>query len=279
MRSIIFLSVLLTLLFSACNLEREVELTLPVYESQLVVECYLEPGKPFNLLLTRSSAYFDAFPTDATEFVGELLEDSAQVRIEYGEESFLLDNGLFFDFETGKLYNYQNAAIVPADYDTDFRLFITTRDGRSIEAETRLLPVVPIDSVVVQFDDRDSLARLLTYFTDEPGTSNFYRRTLHEESLDSTAVQDFLTNDGFLESSQAVFGTGFSYERGDVLINTLVHMDRAYYDFWQSVQLAIVSNGNPFGQPGTIASNLRGDADAFGIFTGLSYDRVVTVVE
>lgn len=279
MKNTLFLFGFFAVLLSACNLEREVELNLPVYESQLVVECYLEPGKPFNLLLSRSTPYFEPFPTDPADFVSDLLEDSATVRIEHRGEVYELENGLFFDFETSKFFNYGNDELVPEDFDADFQLFITTRDGRSIEATTRLIPVVPIDSVVVQFDEQDSLARVLTYFSDEPSTANFYRRVLHEESLDSTATQDFLTNDGFLESTQVVFGTGFSYERGDVLINTLYHMDRAYYDFWQSVQLAISSNGNPFGQPGTIASNLRGDTNAFGIFTGLSYDRITTVVE
>ena len=46
--------------FTACNLEKEVEIVLPAYERQYVVECYLEPGKPFNLLLTKSSSYFDS---------------------------------------------------------------------------------------------------------------------------------------------------------------------------------------------------------------------------
>ncbi|MBK7409342.1 MAG: DUF4249 family protein [Saprospirales bacterium] len=78
-------SALALLLFSACNLEKEIELNLPLYDSQLVVECYLEPGKPFNLLLSRSAGFFDPFATETDQFLNEILVDDAQlVEIEHG---------------------------------------------------------------------------------------------------------------------------------------------------------------------------------------------------
>ena len=43
----------------ACNLEKEIEIELPEYGGQIALECCLEPGKPYRLTLTRSTAYFD----------------------------------------------------------------------------------------------------------------------------------------------------------------------------------------------------------------------------
>ena len=126
---------------------------------------------------------------------------------------------------------------------------------------------------------QDTLARCLTYISDDPNTVDYYRRMLHHNSLDSIPNQDFTTNDDYVDDRTIVFGTGYEFKEGDTIYNTIFHIDRAYFDFWESTFHAINSNGNPFGQPSSIISNVQGDPEAIGIFTGLSYDRVMTVVE
>ncbi|MEO1258297.1 MAG: DUF4249 domain-containing protein [Bacteroidota bacterium] len=280
MKNLIYLlsCVFVALLFSCGNLEKEIELELPPYESQIVVECYLIPGQPMSLLLTKSAAYFDPLPTDESEFVESILEDSAEVTIRHNGVTYELENQLFFNNTTSKFFNYFNAELVPEEFDNDFFLNIKTKDGREITSQTRLLPVVPIDSVVVEFnEEQDTLARVLTYLPEDPDMDNYYRRMLHLESLDSIPEQDFTTNDDFVDDEQLVFGSGFDFKEGETVINSIFHIDRAYFDFLESVFFAIDANGNPFGQPAVINSNLEGDA--IGIFTGLSVDRIVTVVE
>ena len=101
----------------------------------------------------------------------------------------------------------------------------------------------------------------------------------HINSLDSIPDQDFTTNDDFVDDRKIVFGSGYDLKEGDTIYNTIFHIDRAYFEFWESTFNAFSSNGNPFGQPSGIVSNVKGDANAIGIFTGLSYDRVMTVVK
>lgn len=277
-----FAFLLLVFSFQSCgNLEKEIDLDLPVYESQYVVECYLEPGQPFSLLLTRSVPYFEPFPEDPLQFVEQILVDSAEVVITHNGVDYLLANEPSVNPFTFKVFNYTNPALVPADYDNGFSLKITLPNGKVITSSTRLLPVVPIDSVVVEFDEeRDTLARCLTYISDNPNTVDFYRRMIHHNSLlDSIPNQDFTTNDDYVDDKVIVFGTGYDFKEGDTIYNTMFHIERAYFDFWESTFNAINSNGNPFGQPSSIISNVQGDAGAIGIFTGLSYDRVMTVVE
>jgi hypothetical protein len=265
------------LFLAACNLEKEIDLQLPEYENQFIVECYLEPGQPFTLLLSRSASYFDPFPTTTNEFLENILEDDAEVTITHNDITYTLKNQLVFNPFTRKVFNYFSEEKVPVDYESDFELYIRTKDGKIITAETRILPVIPIDSVVVQFAETDTLARVLTYFTDVPQQKNYFRRMLHLSSLDSIPEQDFATDDRFVEDL-VVFGTAYDYAEGDTIINTLYHIDQAYYEFLLSVAIAVNANGNPFGQPSPVISNLQGDADALGIFTGLSYDRVVTII-
>lgn len=259
---------------SACNLEQEVEIDLPDYEVRPVLEAYVEPGERYRLLLTLSAGYFAPLPS-LDNLLDELLLDSAEVSITHDGVTYQLENTLLFDPTTQKIYNYAAGPndLVPTESDLPFELNITLPNGETIRAETRLLPQVEIDSVVIEFPEtgnpRDTLARALTYFTDNPNTDNFYRRMLQLNSLDSLPEQDFVTDDRLVEDSTIAFGTGFNYKVGDTLITTLYHISEDYATFLESVDGAAAANGNPFGQPSPVISNLEGTANALGIFTGL----------
>lgn len=277
MKSIIYIIQLLLLFTTiACNLEKEIDIDLPEYESVPVVECYLEIGQPFQLLLSRSASYFDSFALDAG-FLEKALIQNAKVTITHQGKIYTLNNGLDLDPLSQKFYNYSSTDTVPRNFDNNFELKITLADGRTVEATTRILPVIPIDSVVVQFRENDTLARALTYLTDLPGQANYYRRTLHQSALDSIPDQDFVLDDRIVEKV-IVFGTGYDFAQGDTVINTVYHIDRPYYNYLESVFNARDSNGNPFGQPSPVISNLQGTAEALGIFTGVSYDRKTVIV-
>lgn len=267
---------LLSGMFS-CNLEKEVDIELPAYEPRYVVECYLEPGKPITLLLSRSAPYFEPFPDINQDFLDNILVDSADVSIIYNGVEIPLENRLILNPLTLKVFNYYAPVNVPYDTVNPFELRIMDRAGQMISATTRILPVVPIDSLVVQFAENDTLARVLTYITDDPAESNYYRRMMHKGSLDSLAIQDFAADDRLAEGVIA-FGTGFNYAVGDTLIATIFHIDKAYHDFLESLSDAAGANGNPFAQPSPVISELGGTADAIGIFTGLSYVRKTIVV-
>lgn len=262
----------------SCNLEKEIEIDLPDYDPKAVVECYLQPGKPFQLLLTRSASYFAPFDTNTSDLLQNLLVNGAKVSVSHAGNRYDLNNQLVIDQEAQKLYNYFNEELVPQNYTDDFELYIELLDGSTITGTTQLLPVVSFDSIVVEFQEGDTLARALTYFTDIPNENNYYRRMLHHNSLDSLPMQDFTLDDRVVEDA-VVFGTGYEFKAGDTIYNTLFHIDRTYFDFLESVNNAVLSNGNPFGQPSPINSKLEGTARSVGIFTGLSYTREMTIVD
>ncbi|MFZ4559996.1 MAG: DUF4249 domain-containing protein [Saprospiraceae bacterium] len=265
----------------ACNLEKEIEIELPDYAGQLALECYLEPGKPYRLTLTRSTAYFDLLPgkpDSVLAYLQGILVNGAQVNIRQGNKTIKLANRLAVDPESQHFYNYFSPELVPLDTVQPFYLDILTADGKTIQASARVPVRVAIDSVVVEFKEKDTLARALTYFTDRPGETNYYRRVLHRGNLNRIPEQDFSSDDRFVQDV-FVFGTGYDFAEGDTLINTIYHLEEPYFRYLQSVQGAVSSNGNPFAQPSTILSNLKGTANAIGIFTGLQYDRVFTIVK
>ncbi len=269
---------LLLFMLGACNLDQPIDLQLSEYESRLVVECYLEKGRPFGLLLTRSSGYFEPFGLTGNDLLSGLLESGATVTITQGSQIYQLENKLTLDRFTGKFFNYSLDLPVPENYDEPFELEIITEDGDKIKSQSHLLPVVPIDSIVVEYEpEGKEFARVLTYFTDLPDQTNFYRRMIHESSLDSLPIQDFTTSDRVVEDV-VVFGTGYDFEKGDSIINTIFHISEDYYNFLESTQGAIQANGNPFAQPSPIISNIQSEIDAFGIFTTINYDRKLTVI-
>lgn len=278
MKYILFFSALL--FFFSCNLTKDVNIDLPEYESQPVVECYLEPGKPFRLLLTRSYGFFDPLGLDSS-FIQKTLWSGALVTIRYNGQTDTLPNFPSIDQNPLKLFNYTGTNIVPATPGIEYELNITLPDSRgNITGRTTMLSYVPIDSIVVSWSPtKDTLARALCYITDDLSSTDYYRRLLNYESLDSIPEQDFLASDRISTNALVAFGTGYDLKDGDVIYNTIVHIDKAYYDYVESVQLAVFGNLNPFAQPSTIKSNVSGTANPMGIFTGLVYDRDTTIVK
>lgn len=270
---------------ASCNLEKEIDLDLPQYENQPVVECYLEPGQPFRMLLSQSSSFFAPFDTNLVNFLDNISIKGADVNIRYNGNTIHLEEGSYIDPVNFKVYNYASDMVVPDDFQGPFDLEIILSDGGFISGTTKILPSVSIDSVVVQFPDtgnpRDTLARILTYLTDpEPGVENFFRRHLHWNSLrDSVPYQDFISSDALIDNELVTYGTAFNFPEGDSVINTIYHISPEYFNYLESVFNSIQANGNPFGQPSAIVSNVEGDVNTLGIFTGLNYDRVTTVIK
>lgn len=251
--------------FSACDLTQDIELDLPEYAKQPVVECYLEPGQPYRLTLTQSQPYFDST-------IVEPIQTASVMIIRAGTDTIRLTPGFYTD-SLDKLYNYQNTRLVPAASAETFELFITMPDGKKVYGKTSILPKVKFDSIVVKKNPTDTNFTTLSYMKDpDQNTTNFIRRHLAKgfslKSIDK--IQDFVTDDRLLSNNQWVFGMGYDLNPGDTLWASVFHIDQGYHDFLQSVENARQSNGNPFAQPGAIISNLNG---AIGIFTGLSFER------
>jgi hypothetical protein len=265
-------------LMTACNLEQEVDLKLPEYTPQIVVECYLQPGQPYALSLLKSVSYFD--PVQVSFVKGaevKIIHNGRTERLQQvgfplvlAGPGFEVQRPIFGD----SLFFYFSAQLVPEEYNTDFRLEITGPNGEQLTAVTQILPPVRIDTLEYKFND-DSLAFLLTKFQDNPNTQDWYRRVLQKGSLDNDAEQDFTINDEIANGQQITFGTAFDYERGDTLIATLFHITKDYYYFRETIEAAFTANLSPFGQPARIASNIQG---GMGIFTGLTFDRKEVII-
>jgi hypothetical protein len=250
----------------SCNMEKEIDLKLPEYESKMVVECYLDPGNPYRLSIFESVSYFEAPALPSV--------DSALVIITHNGIVDTLDFIPFVDPLTNKFFNYTSSSIVPADYTSEFFLEIKDKRGRIVTGKTKIPVPVVIDNVAFSYN-ADSLAFALTTFTDNSASTDYYRYQITRDSYQGEEVQDFQFDDVLLQSSQVELGGPNNLEKNNFVIITLYHLNPDYFDFLESVGGAIDANGNPFGQPAIIKSNIQG---GIGIFTGLGYDRITITV-
>jgi hypothetical protein len=254
---------LLALAFAACNLEKEIDLDLPVYTSKPVVECYLEEGKPYRLLLTNSLSYLE-IPDSLPFYKGAL------VIIEHNGIKDTLQEGFFLDPFSQKLYNYGSSTVINSTFPSDFNLYIQTPSGDVITDTATFLPVIPIDSTSYTFV-ADTAAAFLMYFRDDQSRRNYYRQILSKGALvDKDVVRDITFTDDILSDS-VIVGSGPFYKHGDTVTVSFYHMEREYYKFLESFQDAANANGNPFAQPTRILSTVKGNA--LGVFTTIAYDR------
>lgn len=254
-------------LLVGCDLEKEINVPLPAYESKLVVECYLEAGKSYQMSVTESVSYFE----------GPKLPNinDADVHITYGGKRVKLTYSVDVDTTFRKAYNYSSSAKVEANPNLEYSLEVKDSKGRTVTGKAHFLPKVPVKAVEWKYNE-DSLAFLLIKFDDDPLVQNYYRIQVHRDSLSRNAEVDFSLDDSFKTGDEITLGTGYDFQKGELVYVTLYHIEKPFYDFLESVSSAASANGNPFAQPAKVESTVQGGV---GVFTTLVYDRKRIIIE
>lgn len=256
-----------SLLLIGCS--KEIELDLPAYEPKMVLEFYLENDKSLNCLLQESIPY-----TDTTVYK---LIDNALVVLIYNGIRDTLFNTVYFDSYFEKFYNYHNDRVIQLQPNTDYEVYVKDEKGREMTGRTRLKNVVPIDTLVVDYD-ADNKAAVGMIFNDNGNTENYYRIVAFKDAptVKEDGVWDITFTDILFNGDQFSFYTGYAFNRGDTVTGRLYHLTDEHYSFAESVNDAQASNGNPFGQPANIITNLTG---GIGVFTTLIYDEKEIILE
>ena len=257
---------LLFILFS-CDFQKDITVNLPSYDGKLVVECYLESGKPYRLALTESVPYLSA-PT---------LPDvpDARVIVRYKGINDTLRYKPAIDSVSRKIYNYSSQKLAIYDTLNDYELIIEDKKGRFISSKTRFLGKTNINSIQTSFNNTKE-ALLLVRFKDNPKNTDFYRMSFHKNKLTNSPTRDFHFNDILFASENSGIGSGFQFKEKDSVFVTLYHIEEGYYQFLRSTAAAARANGNPFSEPAVILSNIK---NGIGVFTTLTFDRKFLIVK
>jgi hypothetical protein len=266
MKKLIYVFMFCSLL--SCNRTKNIDVPLPAFNSQPVVECYIEPGQPYRLTLTESVSYFS---TPTLPVIPHAL-----VLITHQGVTDTLRYLAIPDSSDGKAYNYvgDTTKKVPYDYNTPFTLYIKDSLGRVVTSTTTILPPVPIDTVEFQFNNAGR-AITIVHFTDNPATTDYYRYLVVDNPGIFQEKGDIVFSDQYFQTSSQAIASQVTVAPGMIYVY-LMHLTADYYNFLTSVNNAINANGNPFAQPASIQSNING---GIGIFTGLSYDVKYVLVQ
>ncbi len=286
---------LLFLLCSSCReMEQVIEIEFPPVEHELVVECYLEPGQPYRLMLTETKGYFEDL--NACPFVRNAIVVISHngIRDTLSEAFFLNNNcdpddiipyGLvpLLNADSTRYFNYGSNTLCPLDYSQPFVLEVwDTLNDRYITANTQFIPPVPITTFVTDTNETGK-AFCLFGTKDDPSTVDYYRMMMHRKSLTKSGTGSFplptarnpqfdrvIDDGGIFNGNDVLHGTNYKYNSGDTLIGTIYHIEKMYHDYLETTRDAESANGSPFGQPATITTNIQGGK---GIFTFLSFTR------
>ena len=272
----------LALALAGCGkLQNDINVPLPAFASDLVVECYLKPGEVPSLAVTTTVPYLSSVlptvPTDVT--VTLTMPNGTPVPLAFSPNY----RALVDTVEGVKFHSHIGRTPLVARAGDVFKLDVVDRQGRHATATTTVQTPIPIDSVSYKFNDktgRERKAYFLTNFRDPATPDDCYRLQLHKGNpakgalLKSPEV-DMSVEDRLLNGQQFVLGTSYRFVADDTVTATLYHIERAFFRFRQSVRDARSANGNPFGNPSAIYGNVQGGVGIFTVLSGTTAQKII----
>ena len=276
---------------SILSCEKDITVDLPVPESKIVVDGYVEPNRPIYVLLTRNAPYFA--PINQNTLINSV-EKGAIVTVSDGDTTVRLTeiDTLVNGFTISGFYIALSGMI--GQPGKQYNLKVVSSKGEVVTASTNLMVPVPLDSVWFKLiENNDTLGFVWAHLTDPDTTGNCYRWFAKRVDKDQSFIApfgssfedrfingksfDFAYNRGSIQNSTAIDDNneeaGF-FKKGDTIIVKFCSIDRGVYEFWRDAEAQIGNNGGPFASPSNIKSNVVG---GLGCFAGYSavYDTLI----
>lgn len=309
LKSIAISFICLGFLFHSCT--KEVQIDIPGYEPQVVVDGRIETGGYPIVLLSRSqdlyspallSAYVESFITDASVSVSD---GTTTVTLDYVAVSSLpiesqktvaeMLRAELSDVQAIPLYVYSttNPAMIGAVGKT-YTLTIIDQ-GKTLSGSTTLAPPVALDNLTWIPDSPDSLyGYCKAKLTDPVGQNNAYKWEMKvitetgngpKDNIFRSSSSPYFSDQFFdgltleFETLYAVkdttYPSGFKrhFKLNDAVVIKMSRVDDAVYSYYERREAQKGSNGNPFATPVNIPCNISG---ALGIWAGISpwYDTL-----
>lgn len=266
MRLIIVCMILLS--FVSCD--KVIDVELPKYEPELVLEMYLEQGQPLRCLLTESLPYTDTA-------INKPVND-AVVIFSDGIRTDTLTFEINQDATSGRVFNYYNPKLLNADSGKVYTVTVMG-NGRQLTANTTFSQkILNIDSLIVKesTNEEDSFSVGLS-FTDPAETENYYRILVGKEiNHFESALSDFRIGDISFNGKQFSYFSEPDFAMDDTVTVRIYFLTAEHYTYLESAGNARRSNFNPFSQPGRIKSNVDG---GLGIFTSIRYREQKIIIQ
>lgn len=257
MKRFAFLFLFLSALCIGC--EDVIDVDITDQETRLVVDGLIRVDRiaqyiPVEIKLSLSSNFFEEnVPTSA---------ENVLITYEEIEDNVVVSQGSSTLAETSPgsgIYvpdpNFSSDQRIPTSVlnrDYLFTLYVR-HEGRLYLAQTKFVPVVPINSVQqgtsTLFGDNET--EIIVNFTDEAIEDNFYL-------FDFDFGEYLVTEDEFYQGQEFEFSFFYdqSFESGTVIEISILGVDQTFYDYMNQL---IVQSGDSQGPFQTPASTVRGN--------------------
>ena len=294
-------------LLSACEEEFSPEVASDV--NKIVVEGYIEAGErptPPYVILTRNLPFFQQITRSDLE---DIFVRGAEVRVQNRDTSVLLTELCINDLEQAqRAIALDFLGVGEEEFGFNFCVYIDLsgaivgEEGESYQLEVvsgsevlRAVTTIPdhVPLTELTFVDppgqpSEVLSSLEVRLKDPPGEENYYRyfTRVNEDPLISpvASVVDDRLFDGesfeFPLAKAETRDTEFNpetyglYIRGDTMTIKWTNIDRAHFDFWNTLEFNTANQG-PFSSYTRVVSNVDGGLGVWGGLSASYYQLIV----
>jgi len=287
---------------------KEVEIDIPGYEEQLVIDGRIETGQPPFVLISRTKDIYA--PTDLQSFIDGFVS-GAIVTVSNGTTTVQLNELCTNNIPPGTEAIVAGILGIPVEDLANFNIcgyvsldplifgeigktytLNVVAEGNTYSSSTQILPPTPLNSVYWQPDGALSdYGYSWANLSDPPGQFDAYKWEIKRINTDSTGnpidanfTEPFspVFNDDFFDG----FTFDFFYDNphgyedgvlneysglypiGDTIVIKFSKMDKDVYEFMEKKYTQLATGGNPFATPTNIPTNIEGGA--LGIWAGYS---------
>jgi len=290
---------------------KEIEIEIPGFEEQLVIDGRIEPNLPPIVLLSESQEVFAT--TDVTAFLNGFIT-GATVTVSNGTEVVVLD-----EFCTGNLPPGADTVAaqllgIPIDSLANYNICAYTTlntavwgevgktydltvdyEGASYTAQTQIVQPTALSAVYWKTEDgyvtqgfswctlSDPPNQFDAYYWEvkrldgansDPMFEETYSPVFDDEFFDGLTF-DFWYENPFTHGGEYPDSVRWHYALGDTVVIRLSKLDRDVFEFFEKKHMQLQTEGNPFATPTNIPTNIEGGA--LGIWAGFSpsYDTLI----
>ena len=287
------LALLFPIIILILSCEKNVTVEIPKASEEIVVEGIIETDELPIVFLSHTLPFFGQINTS------DILLNSIT------GATVIVDDGTIVDtlIQISPLYGIYIGTNIYGIPGKKYSLTIYA-GGKTLHAITSIPQPVKLDSVWWKPDgNRDSLGFAWAHLTDPDTIGNAYRWFAQRINLytygedkgkikDSTfiAAPGSVFEDKFIntKSFDLSFPRGafpfsdnvddfneerFFFKRGDTIVIKFSSIDRSNFEFWRTEETQVQNNGNPFGSPAPISSNIEGGLGIWGGYAP-SYDTI-----
>lgn len=287
------LFVLVSFFFSSC--EKELNIPLNVSVKSIVVQGSISTDEFPTVSLTKSLGFFEKIDLSQIEFVhnAEVKVTDLTINKSIKMREYIIDstvNGVKYGFAiyAPDTLDPNLSYFIKGEFEHAYRLEIIA-EGKIFTSVTKI-PVNPgLDSLWLEpspanpdsfrllkaiYDDPDTIGNSIRYETlrqsvIKKGPENYqlaFSPNFDDETVNGTRFP-FILDIGFDRNETDIdYQTVSQVRKGDTITVKWGAIDKPVYTFWNTLQFAQGSVGNPFSSPTQVQTNIYGGA--LGVWAG-----------